>query len=159
MYCDETEGVCLNVNLNDDDFGKKNAYIYIVGIIIFFIHIIFCIVKYNKFSLNCFAILGITIIISITYMIIQYLRAKVVKIINNNSLKVGDYYVSDTSDRINNYVLLLGNLIFFGVLIYFIIKKQLSFNCDKPFIWKIFAIPFIASVLIILKLLIKSVKK
>ena len=94
-------------------------------------------------------------------MIIQNLRAKIVDIIDENknnydNYKKEDYWVKSSNDRFDLYCILLGNLIFLFLIIYYMFKKQITFGCQANFKWTILTIPFSFYVFLVLKYLIKN---
>lgn len=159
MYCDKDENVCLNVDVNYNVI----KYLSIFFILLFFIHVFYSVYYCKKFSTDCFAILIISFIIVITYTIITSLSSKIVSIIDENKNKyennynVGDYWVSSKDDnRLDLYIILIGNLIFLFMLFYYMFKKKITFGCTANFKWSILTIPFSFCVFLVLKYLIKN---
>jgi len=152
--------VCWNYDY--DNVGKTILYMVLIAIIIFIIHVSYSIYFCGKFSFNSFgiSILG-AVIITIYYTIILS-TAKITSVqgTNTSNRKKDDPYLNTISEKINNYLILFGNLIFLIFYIYYCYtNKTTYFNCNSPiFPWKLIVIIVIAWSILIAKLIINMLK-
>jgi len=152
--------VCWNYDY--DKIGKITLYMILISIIVFIIHVIYSIYFCGQFSFNSFGISVIAAVIITIYNTIILGTTKITSVSgpNTKKYKKNDQYLNTTSEKINNYLILFGNLIFLIFYIYYCYtNKTTYFNCKSPvFPWKLIVIIVIAWSLLIAKTIINVLK-
>jgi hypothetical protein len=158
---DDKTTICWNYDY--DTIGNTVLYMVLFAIIIFITHVFYSIYFCGKFSFNSFGISIIALVIITLYYTLILNNTKITSVtgVNKSNYKEGDYYLKTTSEKINNYLILFGNLIFLIFYIYSCYtNKTTYFNCNSPiFPWNLIVIIVIAWSILTAKSIINVLRK
>jgi len=164
MSCSTSDGQIICYDVDFKKVGNVTLYTSIVGVILFFIHIIATSIVCKKFSWNSLSILAISGIIVMTIYFVYVLKAKVTKVKDipgEISLpmfappEVGDKYVTNMARNIV-YIQTAGNILcLISIIGFAVYSKSDLYGCDSLFPWKSFSVIIASGAVILLYFLIQ----
>ena len=130
---DDKTTVCWNYDY--DNITKVVIYMIVISIILFILHVFYSLYFCGKFSFNSFgiSILGAVFITIFLTIILATTKITSVKGLNLSNYKENDYYLNTISSKINNYIILFGNLLFLVFFIYYCINNGFASNINLDF--------------------------